>query len=121
MSPRFNNSQHNGQAFEVRFKTSEGIFSKHFITARPEQAADRARSLGRVVSVRKVNFWDVFGNIETMSLKEIVFGEKKPVEKNPMLADETLEGILFPKKLKRRSNNDTGFSRGRDSNRGDND
>lgn len=108
--PRFNNSQHNGQAFEVRFKTSEGIFSKHFVTANPEQAAGRARSLGRVVSVRKVNFWDVFGNIENMSLKQIVFGDNKPVEKNPMLADATLEGILFPKKLKRRSN-ESGNSR----------
>jgi len=107
--PRFNNSQHNGQAFEVRFKTPEGIFSKHFVTASPEQAAGRARALGRVVSVRKVNFWDVFGNIENMSLKQVVFGEKS-VEKNPMLADATLEGILFPKKLKRRSN-DTGISR----------
>lgn len=39
-----------------------------------------------------------------MSLDDIIFGQKPELEKNPMLAERTLEDIIFSKKKDRRFN-----------------
>lgn len=95
----------NPNDFVVRYKNGQGILARHCENSSLSNAIAYTKRHGRVLSIKKVRPSEIIGTIETMSLENIVFGQKpEPVEKNPMLAERTLEDVVFSKKKSRRFN-----------------
>jgi hypothetical protein len=98
--------------YEVRYKQGSRFLSRQFLTPKAEYAVKSAQRLGRVLSVKEKKPWEIIGLVENMDLQQqtIAFGSgsdsKSVVESNPILAEQTLEGILFPKKKGTRRFND---------------
>ena len=91
-----------GSIFEVRLKKGDGrILSRHYEARDQKQAGRKANGHGRVLSIRKVRAEDIVGNLEAMTLDKVT-GFRPP--ETSLLETGTLEGILFPRKTKRRFN-----------------
>ena len=54
----------NGRVLEARIRNGGKIFSRHYESVSPEQARMKAQRLGKVISIRKFNPWDIMGTYE---------------------------------------------------------
>jgi len=99
----------NGRVLEARIRNGGKIFSRHYESVSPEQARRKAQRLGKVISIRKFNPWDIMGTYEVRdkSITEILgisAGRMERVEQEVDLlsGDVSIEDVLFPKRKKER-------------------
>jgi hypothetical protein len=89
--------------FEVRMRRNGRVFSRHYTTRTPEQAAERARNMGTIIGVQKVRSDHVIGLIEHIAIDQIT--SSNPVQIPTTIESQSLDSIVFGKKSRRRLNN----------------
>ena len=99
----------NGKVLEARIRNGGKIFSRHYENVSPEQARRKAQRLGKVISIKKFNPWDIMGSYEVRdkSIKEIIGisagrMERAGAEIDLLSGDVSIEDVLFPKRRKER-------------------
>lgn len=97
------------QFYEVRIRNNGKLQTKHHEASKPGQAERKGRKHGQVVSVRKVDFTKIFGNIENLDLKQPPLIEY--VENSPYTTAIAMDEMVWQKRNKRIRN------RGKDENR----
>ena len=90
------------RVYEVRVKVGRKLKSFHFRTNSQGQAVSRGEKHGRVVSVQKVNKYDLLGNIENLSLDDVSIGDYIGGELDRLKIDEAL-GLRKKESKNRRS------------------
>jgi len=92
-----------------KIKNEKRLKTVHVEASRKKQAEVKGRKHGRVISVRKVDFTKIFGNIENLDLKQPPLIEY--VENSPYTTAIAMDEMVWQKRNKRIRN------RGKDENR----
>lgn len=97
------------QIYEVRIKDNGKPQTKHTEASSPSQAKKKALKYGQVVSVRKVDYTKIFGDIEKLDLNQPPLIEY--VENSPYTTAVAMDEMIWQKRNKRLKN------KGKDKNR----
>jgi len=99
----------NGRVLEARIRNGGKIFSRHYEGVTPEQARRKAQRLGKVISIRKFDPWNIMGTYEvrTKSIGEIIGISANRMKEEDRGVDLlsgniSLEDVLFPSRRKKR-------------------
>ena len=91
-------SNGNTIVLEARIRRPDGTpVSKHYQNLAPKQVQKRAQRFGKVISIRKVDLWNIMGTSDRMRLRDVI----SPVRVQEDVFDTmTLENIVFGKSTK---------------------
>jgi len=92
--------------FEVRLKSGDRTFSRHYTVKTGEQAAKRAKGKGKILSVRKIHSSDVIGTIESMNLQNII---GIPRGGDTINEGTTIDSLIFNRQKPLRKNNNSRY------------
>jgi hypothetical protein len=85
--------------YEVRLRNSGSIIMLHFLASGHHQAIVKAKGRGQIISVRKVDYTQIFGDIERLDLQQ-----KEYVENSPYETAIAMDEMIWLKRNKRRNN-----------------
>ncbi len=92
------------QIYELRIKNNGKPQTKHIEARGQHQAYVKARKYGQVISVRKVDYTKIFGNIENLDLHQKPLIEY--VENSPYTTAIAMDEMIWQKRNKRLKNKD---------------
>ncbi|KKM13597.1 hypothetical protein LCGC14_1714600 [marine sediment metagenome] len=90
--------------YEIRIKNNGTPKTMHKEARNHHQAFVKAKKYGQVLSVRKVDFTQIFGNIEKLDLKQAPLIEQ--VEGSPYNSAIAMDEMIWNKRNKRIGNRD---------------